>query len=265
MYERSFHKLFKEKLILSNMKIVPTPEWFIGKDILIEFFSFFVLAIFFILAFKSYKLNKSRRLFHLGAGFGLVALAQLASIITKLVLYYDIGPSQEIGQAIISSGALSSVDIFYYIGFFLHRFLTLAGFFIIYKIPREKSGADYILIMYFIFLSALLSNEFYYLFHLTAFFILGFIVKDYYQIYKKNKFENTKNIMIAFSILALAQIIYLVSKIPVFFAVANTIELISYAILLAVIVRILKNGKKKKPYGDNLGYAGSNSRKRKRH
>ena len=142
------------------VKIVFTPDWFLGKDVLIDFFSFIVLLIFSTLAIRSYKLNNNRRFLYLGWGFGLVSLAQLAAVITKLVLYYDIGPTQAIGQAIISSQILSSVDIFYYAGFFFSRFLTLCGLYMIYRLPREKkSVGDWLLVVYFIFLSSSLPQN----------------------------------------------------------------------------------------------------------
>ena len=171
------------------VKIVLTPDWFLGGDVLIEFFSFIVLLIFSMLAIKSYNLNKKNRSFlYLGWGFGLIALAQLAAVITKLVLYYDIGPTRAIGEAIITSQILSSVDIFYYAGFFFQRFLTLCGFYIIYRLPRKrKSIGDYFLVVYFILLSAILSTEFYYLYHLTSFILLILIIGNYSEIYKKNK------------------------------------------------------------------------------
>src|SRR3989338_6340370 len=146
------------------VKIVLTPDWFLGKDVFIEFFSFIVLIIFSILAIRSYKLNKNRNFLYLGWGFGLIALAQLAAVITKLVLYYDIGPSQAIGDLILTSQIVSSVDIFYYAGFFFQRFLTLCGLYIIYRLPRaKKSVGDYVLVGYFILLSAILSTSFSYL------------------------------------------------------------------------------------------------------
>ena len=248
------------------MRIVPTPDWFLGKDVLIETFSFIVLLIFTVLALKYYKLNKNRNIFYLGLGFGLIALAQLATIFTKLVLYYNIGPSQAIGQAIITSQIVSSVDIFYYTGFLFHRFLTLAGLYIIYRLPRErKSIGDYALVIYFIMISALLSREFFYLFHLTALVILVLIVENYYRIYKRNRFINTKILMIAFGILALSQLIFILPGVEIMFVLGNMVELISYTILLALIIRIWKYGKKKKPYGNNLRYAGNSSGKGRKH
>ena len=250
------------------MKIVFTPDWFLGKDVMIEGFSFVVLLIFSILALRYYKLNKQNRKFlYLGTGFGLIALAQLSIFFTKLVLYYDIGPSQEIGKAVvITYQLLRSVDIFYYIGFFFHRLLTLLGLYIIYRLPRKKkSSGDLILAIYFIIISALLSRSVYYIFHLTALILLVMIVKNYVDLYNKNKFRNTLVLISAFGILALSQFVYILSKIETMFVVANIVELISYVILLILIIRILKHGKKKNPHGYNIRYVGNNPRKRRKH
>ncbi len=249
------------------VKIVPTPDWFLGKDILIEAFSVIVLIIFSFLSIKNYKLDKEKRSFlYLGIGFGLIALAQLAGVLTRLVLYYDFGPSQQIGSAIVASQALSSVDIFYYAGFFFQRFLTLAGIYIIYRLPREKKSMwDYVIGAYFIVISLLLINEVAYLFHLTALFILVMITTKYYNVYEKNKFFNTKILVLAFGVLAFSQILFLFSEIGVLHVAGNIVELISYVVLLGLIIRIRKYGKKKKSYGNNLRHAGDNPGKKRKH
>jgi uncharacterized membrane protein YkvI len=76
---------------------------------------------------------------------------------------------------------------------------------------------------------------------------------------------NTKILIIAFSILAFAQLVYVLSKVGILFAVANIIELISYVILLFLIIRILKYGEKKKPHGYNIRYADNRSGKKRGH
>ena len=248
------------------VKIVLTPDWFLGKDVFIEFFSFIVLIIFSILAIRSYKMNKNRNFLYLGWGFGLIALAQLAAVITKLVLYYDIGPTQAIGNAIITSQILSSVDIFYYAGFFFQRFLTLCGLYIIYRLPRKhKSVGDYFLVLYFILLSAIVGSSFYYLYYLTSLILLILIIGNYYEIYKENRFVNTKILIIAFSMLALSQLIFVLSTIDALFVLASAIELISYVGLLFLVIKILKHGKKKGPHGYNIRYAGNNTREKRKH
>ena len=248
------------------VKIVPTPEWFIGKDVMIEFFSLIVLTLFAVIAYRYYRLNKNRNILYLGSGFGLIAIAHLATILTKLVLYYDFGPSQEIGNAIITSQILNSVDIFYFSGFFFYRFLTLLGLYIIYRLPRErKSVGDYLVVAYFVLISSFLSQEIFYLFHLTAFLILILIVEKYAWIYRQNKFFNTKILMVAFGLLALSQIIFVLSTIELLFVLGNIVELISYTIFLGLIIRIRKYGKKKKPHGYNIRYVGNDSGKRRKH
>ncbi len=245
------------------VKIVPTPEWFIGKDVMIEVFSLIVLIIFTVLAYRYYRLNKNRGILYLGSGFGLIALAQLATILTKLVLYYDIGPTQQIGEAIITSQIVRSVDIFYYAGFFFFRFFTLLGLYILYRLPREKKSiADYIIVLYFIFISVFAGDEFFYIFHLTALFLLVLIVENYVRIYKENKFFNTKILIIAFSILAISQLIFVLSTVDALFVLGNIVELISYTLFLALIIRIWKYGKEKKSHEYNIRYAGNSSGKK---
>jgi hypothetical protein len=248
------------------MKIVLTPDWFLGFDVLIELFSFIVLVMFLVLSLKNYRMNKNKKNFlYIGIGFGLIALAQLATILTKTVLYYDFNLIQQVGQAIVTSNFVSSVDIFYYIGFFFYRFLTLVGFYIIYRLHNKRTYlGESLLFGYFILISALLSTEIYYLFHLTCIGILLLIVRNYYGIYKENHFLNTKILLIAFSILSLSQILFIFPN-GTLQATANIVELISYTIFLFLAIKIGKNGKKKKSDGDNIRYAGGNPAKRRKH
>jgi hypothetical protein len=248
------------------MKIVLTPDWFIGNDILIEFFSFIVLLLFTFFSIKNYKLDRTKRKFlYLGYGFGLIALAQLANVLTKLVLYYDFGGvAPSIGAAVVTSQVLSSVDIFYYTGFFFHKILTLAGLYVIYRLPRKKkSFVDWIVLAYFIVISLLIDKSVYYLFHMTALILLILIIEGYIRIYQKNKFKNTLVLILAFSALALSQLLYVISIYSYAFVIANLVELISYVVLLILIGRILYHGKEKKSDGHHLRHSGNNSRKRR--
>ena len=104
------------------MKIVFTPDWFLGNDVLINIISFLVLFLFFLFAYKCYRLDNKRGIFYLGIGFLLIAVGELSTILTKLVLYYDTNITQEIGRIVIANQVVQSVDIFYNIGFFLNKF-----------------------------------------------------------------------------------------------------------------------------------------------
>jgi len=253
------------------MKLVFTPDWFLEGDVLIEFFSFAILFLFFIFAYRNYKLSKNKNFLYLGSGFLLVALAELATVLTKLLLYYDFYASDlahNVGKMIVSSNILSSIDFVYYAGFFFNKLLTLAGFYIIYRINMEKQARkDIILAAYFLIIIALFSCIFhYYLFHLTVLLLIIFIMQNYSAIYEKNKSKNTIVLIFLFGMLALSQIIFLFSNIEFYAVIAQIIQLVSYLILLFLMMRIIgaKNDKqKKKQDRDNIRYAGNNTRKRR--
>lgn len=248
------------------MKLILTPDWFMGKDVLIDFFSFVILLTFFILCIKNYKLDKNKKLLYLGIGFALVGLAQLASIFTKIVLYHDTQFTQAIGQFVITYHLVSTVDVFYYLGFFFFRFFTLAGLYVIYKLPLEREKkTDFLLAIFFILIISILSQNMNYLFRLTEFVLLVIIIRNYYFVYKKNKSRNTLILLSAFSILAFSSLIYLFSWSDVVYVIANIMELVSYITMLVLIIKILKYGKEKKSNGHHLGYFGNNPAKGREH
>jgi len=229
------------------MKIVLTPDWFLGHDVLIDFFSFLILFLFFVLSYRNYKISNNKNTLYLGIGFLLISFAEFSTILTKLVLYYDVIFAQQIGQVVITYNVVKSVDIFYYLGFFLQRLFTLLGFYIIYRLPLKKESlSDFILVVYFIFVSALLSNTFYYFYYLTVLIFLVLIINNYYQIYKKNKSSNTKVLIFALGLLTLSNIIFMFSALDDLYVAAQTIQLISYITLLLLIIRISKHGTKEK-------------------
>jgi hypothetical protein len=234
------------------MKIVFTPDWFINNDVLIGVVSFMVLFLFFLFSVKSYTLSRKKSILYLGIGFLLIALGELSTILTKIVLYYDAGIIQKIGQAVITSQIISTVDIFYYVGFFFNRFLTLLGLYLIYMIPSSKKRSiDFFFKIYLIFIVSLLSHNLYYIYHLTALILLVLIMTNYCMIYRKEKILNTKILIITFSLLAMSQAIFLFSKLNYLYVTAQSIQLVSYIILFILMVKILKNGKKTKQNGHN--------------
>jgi hypothetical protein len=226
------------------MDIVFAPNWFVGSDILIEFFSFVVLFIFFILCTKSFNLTKNKKTLILGRGFLLIAIAQLATILTKVVIYNHTTALHNIGVAIISYNIVKTVNVFYYIGFFFHRLLTLLGFYMIYRISlAKKSEPDVLLVIYFLMISAVISNFFYYIFHITILVLLTLIIRNYCLICKKNQSYNTKTLLTAFIIMSIAQLVFIFSVVECLYIAGQTLELVSYLTLLMLILRILQKSK----------------------
>jgi len=227
------------------MRIVFTPDWFLGQDVLINLFSFLILGLFFFFSIKNYKLSKNKKLLYLGIGFLLIALAEFSVVLTKFAIFYDTGVTQNIGRMILTSEVVKSVDILYYLSFFFNRLFTLLGLYIIYRLPLEKISGDFVLVVYSIFVISLLSHNLYYLYHFTALIFLALVTRNYLKLYQKNKLPNTGIFIVALSLLGLSQVMFVLSKISYMYVSAQMVQLISYITLLILIMRISKNGKKK--------------------
>ncbi len=250
-----------------NFSFISAPNWFLTPDFLINVFSFIVLITFLILCIRNYKLDKKNKgMLYLGVGFGFIAIAQLAILMTKFGLYYDTSFTTYIGTAIIKYSIVNSTNTIYKIAILFYKALTLIGLYVIYRLPKKnKSIKDLFLIIYFVLLSVLGSDLVNYLFRITAMSLFALLSYSYYSIYKKNKFANTVILSIAFAILALSQLLFMMSQINAIVVLADFFELVSYIILLVLIIRILKHGTKKEPDGYNLRHAEYHPRKRRKH
>jgi len=237
------------------MDIILPPDWFLNVDILIGGISFFIILLFSILCIKNYRVNKDKKFLNLGAGFGMVALAQLIITIAKIIVFYDIsfiGIGDEIPQNIL--GIITSVSA---IGLFLFRISILFGLYIVYKTPRKIIERDSLLILYLLVIVTLLSEGAVHLFHITAFAILLLMIAKYYDVYRKNKSRGTFILMLAFFELAVSNVIFIFARTTsMVYITASIIELASYITLLVLIIMILEHGKKyskkKKQNGYNL-------------
>jgi len=239
------------------MNIVLPPMWFFNVDILIEVFSFAVISMFSFLCIKNYKLTKDKKFLYLGGSFSLMTLAQLAVTITKAMLFYNASFVGAGGEIVIPLNLFDFISVFYTVGFFIYRIGILFGLYAIYKAPKDIFEKESLLVLYFIIIVALFSQQIAHLFHITALIILLLIIKKYYDVYRKNEDKGTLILISAFTGLALSNAIFIFARLmsPIY-VTASIIALISYITLLVLIVRILEygknNGKKKKQNGYNI-------------
>lgn len=228
------------------MAIVFTPNWFMHFDVLIEIFSFLVLAVFFGFSLKSYKLIKNKKILYLGIGFLTIALAELSTILTKLVFFYKTTFTHQIGVFMVTYNVVKSTHFFYDLGFFLHHLFLLSGLYVIYRFPLKSFKiSDVVLTIFFIFLSAVLSQTNFYIFHITVIVLLILILLNFAEVYKENKSTNTKILLFAFSFLLVSHSLFSFSKLNFFYVIAQTIQLISYLTFLFLIIKITKYDVKK--------------------
>lgn len=238
------------------MNVILPPQWFFNIDILIEAVSFITILIFSILCIKNYKLNKDKKFLYLGGAFGLITLGELIITITKAILYYSasfVGPG---GQIVIPLNIFDVVSVFYTAGFFAYRVLILFGLYVIYKLPKNILEKDSLLLLYFVIVIAIFSQEIVHLFHITALIILLLIMKKYYDVYNKNGDKGTLILLMAFTGLAISNAIFIFARLMSFvYVTASVIELVSYITLLFLIIRILQYGKRHDKKTKQNGYS----------
>lgn len=199
------------------------------------------------MSIRNYKLTENKKLFYLGLGFLFIALAEIATILTKFVIYYKTTLFQVVGGVVLKYDILKASDISYDLGFFLYKFLTLAGLYVIYRLPlNDKNIGDIVLAGFFILLSSLAGQFIFFIFHLTVLLFLVLIIDTYLKVYKKNKSCKTKLLLIAFSILTASHLIFLLQGLPQLYIIGQIMQLISYLTLLVLVIKINKNENSKR-------------------
>jgi hypothetical protein len=237
------------------MEFILPPQGFLNIDILIEGFSFITVLFFSIFCIKNYRLNKDKKFLYLGAGFGLITIAQLVITIVKAVLYYDAAFIGMNGDILIPYNLLNFITVFYNFGIFAYRGLILLGLYTLYRAPKNIFEKDSIIILYLITIVTIFSKDIMHLFHITELIFLFLIIMKYYEIHNKNKSKGTLILMTAFMGLALSSSIFVVARLmtPIYI-VASLVELASYVTLLILIVRILEHGKNNNKKTKQNGY-----------
>ena len=227
-----------------------SPEWFYLPSTIIDFFSFIVILSISIISLKYYRLNKlNKKYYYLAFSFFLICLSFLFKIITNLTVYYDqIGPSSKPEIIKTVADTIISYNIFSYLTFAAFALLNLLGLYYLYSIyQKEQSKSSIFLIGYFILITTYFSYLNYYIFHITALILLSLITTLYLKKYDINKYKNTKLLAYSFGTIALSQILFIFTTIGrLFYVVGEIVQLGGYALLLLVLRRAIKHGKKKK-------------------
>jgi hypothetical protein len=219
------------------LKILFSPKWFYGKDILIDIFSIIVLTLIATFSFKYYKINKNKNHLWFSVSFGTLAIAFFFKILTNFTIYYQIIDTKTLGFLTFSYKTIQTSDVLFTIGFLFYIFLSLISLFILYEIYQKKhSRQNIFLFLFFITTTTYFTTSKYFLFHLTAFYLLFLITKNY------TRNEHSKILTIAFFIITASQLFFIFVNVnPVFYVIAETIQFMGYFLLLTTFIGVIKN------------------------
>ncbi len=228
------------------IRVIYSPQWFYGKDIVIDLVSVFVLLLIAFFSFKYYKIRKNKNYVYFGLSFILLSVSFLFKILTNFTIYFHVLETKNIGFLTLTYQTIKTSDVLFIVGFLIYRLLTLFGLYMLYSVYYDQPKTNILLIAYLILVSTYFTQSAYYIFHLTSLILLVLLTIQYSKTYIKNKNNATRMLASSFGIITASQILSIFVSISTkFYVVAEIIQLIGYVILLFSFLTVLRHGKKK--------------------
>jgi len=232
------------------VKYIYAPQWFYGKDILIDVVSIVVLLLIAFFSIKYYQIKKNKNYIYLTLSFTMLALSFLFKIVMNINIYYKVIETMPLTPVTITYQALKASGNLFISSFLLYWFLTLFGFYILYSIYQKQSRLDFWFGTYLLFMMTFYAYPSYRPFHLTLLILLALITYIHARKYLNQKHYATKLVTYSFGIITLSQVFFnLVDYNNSFYVTAEIIQLIGYLSLLITFIMVLRHGRKEDKAG----------------
>lgn len=231
------------------LTFVFSPRWFYGIDCISAALALIITFIIAGFSYKIYRFCLDKRYKYLALSFLTLSAAFFFKLLTNLNVYYEVNKQAKLGSLILSYTALESSDLLVTIGFIGFRFLFLAGmmglFYLLYK-HRDKKL--FVIMLWLIVLATWFSLRNYFFFHITAVLFIALLFWYYYRACKTSFKKNTKTLkylMATYWFLAMSQLSFIfVFVTNNLYALAETLQLIGFLLLLYCLITIFVKAKK---------------------
>lgn len=224
------------------IKVVFSPAWFSGIDSIFELVTVLVTALISVYGYKVYKFSGERRYKFFSLAFLLICVSYIIKILMNVSVYSTVTKKVQIGMFVFISQSLQRFELFYSIGFFLLRFLLLLGLIGIFLVLEKKEDRKYaFLLIYLAFISSLIGNYIFHIFHITASMLLLLIFVYYYNNYLHNKSKNPFLVASSFFLIMISQVVFILSaSFPLAYVIGESLQLLGYILLLLALILILR-------------------------
>ena len=227
------------------IRLIYSPVWFYGKDIIIDVISIIVLCLISFFSFKCYKMQKNKNHVYLSVSFLSLALAFLFKILMNFTIYYHVVETSTVGMLTFTYNTMKPTDLFFFFGFLLYRVLTLFGLYMLYSLYQKQSTPNFILVSFLFLMLTYYSQAAYYIFSLTCFVLLALITASLVAGYKKNRFKMTKMLAVSFAVIGISQVFFVLVYLKVqYYVLGEAMQLLGYLLLLLSFVMVLRDAKK---------------------
>ncbi len=227
--------------------VVYSPEWFYGKDIVIDIVSILVLLLVSFFSIRFYKINKNRNNLYLTASFLSLALSFAFKVLMNFKIYYSNIETQVIGTMTLSYNVIESSNLLIFLGSLLYRALALIGLYILYSLYKKQSTSDYILVTILLIGITYFSYSSYYVLHVISLVLLTLIIVQYLKNYIDKSHMSTITMTLSLGLIFFSQVLFmLIGLNSDLYVAAEITQLIGYIGILVTLLMVLFNGKKNK-------------------
>jgi hypothetical protein len=235
--EDKFAKLKKDKSIIVCMhEIYQVPLWFLKLDIAMELIFAVITLLVCLYSFKIYKLAEQRQSKIFGISFLLISLSYFVRFIISTIMAFKLNTSFLNPNVLYNLNYLSNIGIYVYMLLFIAGLLTLA-----YMTFKTKNFEVYILLLITIILAIVFSFNAFYVFYILFYILLAFILVYYIQNYIKSKNKKTFIVLIAFGLLFLSSIYFMIpGNNIIYYMISHFFELMAYLLILTDLIIIIK-------------------------
>jgi len=212
------------------------PPWFFRIDSLFEIIFSISTLIIAITSFKIYSLSKEKNILKFGVGFLLLAISYAIWAAMNAITIQQLQEKMtniEISQLL----TISTLGANIYMMLFMAGLVTLA-----YATFNINKGGIYYLLLGPTLTVIAISLEKIITFRIISIFFLSFIAYHYIDAYSLKQNNKTLGALISFSLLFIANFIYLFAPLnSLSYVISHGIELLAYIGLMAVLFRTLQH------------------------
>jgi len=212
------------------------PSWFFGVDAGLEAFASLIAFLVTVASLRLHRITGERRYATFTTSFVLLTLSFLVRAITDFLLE----------ELIWHLPTTLSSKIFFF-GYVSHIFLALAGYLILFGVMHKIRDARIMALIGLILIPAMLVSGSYFIsFYVLSLIFLVFISVAYFRNYRKVCTWPSCTVFLAFAILTLAQVFFLLETLgPMWYVAAHLAQAAGYLTLLLSLLSIRFKHRKK--------------------
>jgi hypothetical protein len=224
-----------------------SPPWFFGYDVALELAFAIITFVVALAAFRVYRLTDQRQPQLFGIAFMLLSVSYVVQSVMNFLIISKM--HEQVCQLML----LQSVILFDTLGIYTHIVLSITGLVLLaFMSFRSERRRLLLLLLLLSLLTIFNSANSLYIFFLVSSLLLLFITWHLIDTYIDNRDPKTLLIVIAFMLLLLSNIHFILSvDHHLFYVIGHIFEFIAYGLILINFFLVHKHGQKTRAARDH--------------